>query len=61
MDNRFDAEASKWDAKPHRLEMAEKFANELKQIVKTDNNKTAFEYGCGTGNVSFALKDNFKV
>lgn len=58
MNNRFDAEASQWDAKPHRMEMAEKFANEIKQV--TDKNKTAFEYGCGTANVSFALKDSFR-
>ncbi len=60
MENRFDKEASTWDVKPNRLMMAEKFAAEIVKIIKGKNYKTALEYGTGTGNVSFTLKNSFE-
>ena len=59
MENRFNKIASSWDAKPERIIMAEKFAAAMLHFVKKKNCATAFEYGCGTGNVSFCLHDCF--
>jgi 2-polyprenyl-3-methyl-5-hydroxy-6-metoxy-1,4-benzoquinol methylase len=59
MENRFDIAAETWDEKPGRMEMASKFANEITEFTQGRNFKSAMEYGCGTGNVSFFLKDNF--
>lgn len=59
MENRFDEAATSWDEKPYRNEMAEKFAAEIQNEIKGSENLSAFEYGCGTGNVSFFLKEIF--
>ena len=60
MTNRFDKAAAEWDDNPTRLEMANKFAQEIKVLIKNSAFQSAFEYGCGTGNVSFQLKDEFQ-
>jgi len=59
MKNRFDEIAFEWDTKPHRVEMATKFADEVRKIVQGMSFNKALEYGCGTGNVSFLLRDLF--
>jgi ubiquinone/menaquinone biosynthesis C-methylase UbiE len=56
----FDEAARAWDTKSDRVVMAEKFAFEINQLIKGKDYKTALEYGCGTANVSFFLKDNFE-
>jgi 2-polyprenyl-3-methyl-5-hydroxy-6-metoxy-1,4-benzoquinol methylase len=59
INKRFDDAANSWDLKPDRLIMAEKFAREIQHIIKGKNYTSALDYGCGTGNVSFCLKDTF--
>jgi len=59
--NKFDEAASSWDKKDSRLLMASKFAKEVSDLIKGKGYTSAFEYGCGTGNVSFALKDEFET
>lgn len=60
MKNRFDEAATTWDAKPERMQMASKFAGVVGEVIKNKGYNTALEYGCGTANVSFCLKDYFK-
>lgn len=60
MTNRFDEAAGSWDTKLGRVIMAEKFANEIQRMIRDKNYRIALEYGCGTGNVSFFLRDNLR-
>ncbi|NBC84012.1 MAG: methyltransferase domain-containing protein [Bacteroidetes bacterium] len=57
--NLFNQKAKAWDKKPNRLVLAEKFAKCIRQSVVKQGFSTAFEYGCGTGNVSLYLQDCF--
>lgn len=59
MANRFDDKAKTWDEKPDRIEMAVKFADQIKKFTANGQFVSALDYGCGTGNVSFLLKDYF--
>jgi hypothetical protein len=59
MINRFDKIASSWDIKPDRVIIAEKFASMVLQFIRNKDCATALEYGCGTANVSFCLRDCF--
>jgi ubiquinone/menaquinone biosynthesis C-methylase UbiE len=54
--NEFDQKAAQWDAKPVRVERAKAVAASIKAAVPLSPKKTALEYGCGTGLVSFALQ-----
>ncbi len=56
---RFDKKAKEWDNNPDKVERAKKFANEIIDFIKPDTTKNALEFGCGTGLLSFELKDNF--
>jgi len=57
----FDNEAEDWDKDPKRIERAEIVAKEIIDFVKPKQTLDAFEFGCGTGLLSFQLKDNFKT
>jgi ubiquinone/menaquinone biosynthesis C-methylase UbiE len=58
--NRFDDQAKEWDDNPDMFLRAKKFANEIMTIIGTNKNKKALEFGCGTGVLSFELKDTFQ-
>lgn len=61
MVNRFDEAAQNWDSKPGRMEMASKFAHEIITDIEGEKYSSALEYGCGTANVSFVLRDYFQA
>ncbi len=54
--NEFDRKAKDWDAKSIRIERAQAVAEGIKAGVRLTPQMTAFEYGCGTGLLSFALQ-----
>ena len=56
---RFDTKAKEWDNNPDKVIRAKKFANEIIAFIPPDKTNTALEFGCGTGLLSFELKDNF--
>ncbi len=53
----FDARASTWDDDPKKVQRAEDIARSIAQRVPLNEGMQGFEYGCGTGLVSFALAD----
>ncbi len=57
----FDDKAKDWDNDPAKLERAQILANELIQFFKKEKTLNAFEFGCGTGLVSYYLRDFFKT
>jgi ubiquinone/menaquinone biosynthesis C-methylase UbiE len=52
----FDASARDWDNNPKRVERANAVAAAIREMVPLSPAMTAFEYGCGTGLLSFALQ-----
>lgn len=56
----FDSRAKTWDDDPMKTARAEAVAQEIRTQVALDPQMTALEYGCGTGLLSFALRDQFK-
>jgi ubiquinone/menaquinone biosynthesis C-methylase UbiE len=54
--SRFDEEAKTWDT-PESQERAEQIAASIRSQVSLSEEMTAFEYGCGTGQLSFELQD----
>ena len=56
----FDDDAKTWDDNPERHKRAKVLASEIKKYFRNIPISNAFEYGCGTGLVSFYLKDFFK-
>lgn len=56
----FDDQAKDWDKDIKKVERAQLLAHELKTFFKDDNLKNALEFGCGTGLVSYYLKDFFE-
>ena len=61
MDNHFDIQAKEWDNDPSKIERAKIFADQISGFIKQNNNLRALEFGCGTGALSFQLKDFFKT
>ena len=55
----FDERAKEWDANPARVERAQAIANAIRRAVDIRPGMTALEYGCGTGLLSFFLRDEF--
>lgn len=55
----FDEYAKTWDADPKKVERAEILAKLLSKFSKDKRLSTAMEFGCGTGLLSFFLKDEF--
>ena len=49
----FDEMAESYDT-ADRIERSKMFADEFKKYIKDSKNKTAFEFGCGTGLVGLA-------
>ena len=57
--NYFDSVSVEWDKKDERVERASNFAELIKSSIREKEYKTALEFGCGTGLVSFFLKEFF--
>jgi len=55
----FDNYAKTWDT-DKRINRAKIIADEISNLIETDKNYSAMEFGCGTGLVSFNLNDKFK-
>ena len=55
----FDSRAKDWDSDPKKVDRARSVANAIRAAIDIHPNMTAFEYGCGTGLLSFFLKDDF--
>lgn len=53
----FDDMAQTWDDKPDRIERTKVVAARLRDILDFDGVEAGLEYGCGTGQLSFALAD----
>ncbi|MEO7589247.1 MAG: class I SAM-dependent methyltransferase [Arachnia sp.] len=53
----FDGMASTWDDKPDRVERTTTVAARLRKAVDFHGIESGLEYGCGTGQLSFALAD----
>jgi ubiquinone/menaquinone biosynthesis C-methylase UbiE len=56
----FDEHALTWDDDPKKIERARAVAGEIIRFIQPDQRLTALEFGCGTGSLSFELKDFFK-
>jgi len=54
----FDAKAKTWDDDPMKTERARKVAEQIRSRVPLTSEMTGFEYGCGTGLLSFALQQD---
>ncbi len=57
----FDKKAQDWDSDPTKTIRAIAFAKEIKSFIPTTERKEALEFGCGTGLLSFQLKDFFQT
>ncbi len=56
----FDDKAKNWDNDPGKIERAKVFAREIIEALEPEGEMNGFEYGCGTGLLSYYLKDHFK-
>jgi ubiquinone/menaquinone biosynthesis C-methylase UbiE len=54
----FDSRARQWDANPLFAERAQHIANAIRARVPLHRSTHALDYGCGTGLLSFPLKDS---
>lgn len=52
----FDERAKDWDSDPDKVARARAVAEAIRRTVPLSNSMNAFEYGCGTGLVSFSLQ-----
>ncbi|MCX6230140.1 MAG: class I SAM-dependent methyltransferase [Bacteroidetes bacterium] len=55
----FDEKAKTWDDNPLFIERAKTIADEIRNFVKPAKTAEAFEYGCGTGLLSYFLQEDF--
>ena len=55
--NHFDARARQWDENPVFQERGLKIADAVRKAVPLHHDMNALDYGCGTGLLSFPLKD----
>ena len=53
----FDSKARAWDGNPVFQERADKIAAAIQAAIPLNPNMHALDYGCGTGLLSFPLKD----
>ncbi|NTV95926.1 MAG: class I SAM-dependent methyltransferase [Thiobacillus sp.] len=53
----FDSKARQWDSNPVFVERAERIAAAIRAEVALDTGMSALDYGCGSGLLSFPLKD----
>lgn len=57
----FDQQAKEWDNDPKKTERAIIIAKEMTDFIQPNKTMNAFEFGCGTGLLSYQLKDSFKT
>ena len=57
--NEFDEKAKAWDDNPERVKRSQAIADAIMEEIPIDPSFTAMEYGCGTGLLSFPLRDRF--
>jgi ubiquinone/menaquinone biosynthesis C-methylase UbiE len=57
----FDKQAKEWDQDPKKTERAITIAKEMTDFIQPDKTMNAFEFGCGTGLLSYQLKDFFNT
>ncbi|MGD9995249.1 MAG: class I SAM-dependent methyltransferase [Salinivirgaceae bacterium] len=55
----FDAVAQNWDSDPQKVERAQILAQYIADFTQGKNLNKALEFGCGTGLLSYQLKDTF--
>ncbi|UYP01332.1 class I SAM-dependent methyltransferase [Oceanotoga sp. DSM 15011] len=55
----FDSKADKWDTE-YNIERAKIISDELINSIETNKDFEVLDFGCGTGLISFNLKDYFK-
>lgn len=55
----FDDHAKNWDKDNQKIERAQILAQKISEFSREKKLKTALEFGCGTGLVSFFLRDDF--
>ncbi len=53
----FDGKAREWDENPVFVERGRRIAEAIRASVPLDSGMAALDYGCGTGLLSFPLKD----
>jgi len=58
---RFDTKAKEWDNNPDKVKRAKTFAKEINSFIQPNKTLNALEFGCGTGLLSFELKDAFNT
>ncbi len=56
----FDEKAASWDNDPQKTKRAEAFAHEIKSFLSGREIKDAFEFGCGTGLLSYIMRESFE-
>ncbi len=54
----FDSKARLWDGNPVFQERADRIAAAIQAAIPLNTNMRALDYGCGTGMLSFPLKDS---
>jgi len=57
----FDEKAQNWDNDIIKVERAYTFAKEIVDFIQPIKSMNALEFGCGTGLLSFQLKDTFNT
>ena len=58
MAQHFDEQARDWDSDIKKVERARAVARAMRSAVPMDRSMRALEYGCGTGLLSFELRDD---
>ena len=56
----FNEQAKNWDNDPVKVERAKVFAKEIANFIPRKKKMKALEFGCGTGLLSYHLKDFFE-
>lgn len=55
----FDVKAKDWEANPAQSRLAQAVGDAILKEISSESRHTAFEYGCGTGLLSFVLRFRF--
>ncbi len=56
----FNDQAKDWDNDPQKIERAKILADELIRFLNPDGSGRAFEFGCGTGLLSYFLRNSYQ-
>ncbi len=56
----FDQLAAEWDCDPQKIERARSFAQAIMDNLPSNKKLTGLDFGCGTGLLSFELKNAFE-